>query len=117
MKTIFCDIDGIIFKHFLNIDEIISLDPLKSLLPGVKEKFREWNAQGHKIILVTGRPSSLRDITQHQIQQAGLFYHSLIMDLPRGDRVIINDRKRNSQISTAIGISPPRDEGLIHANA
>jgi len=112
IKTVFCDIDGVIFSHFKSIDEIIDMDVRSSILPGVKEKFQEWTAKGYMVILVTGRPPSLRRVTEQQLETAGIVYYNLIMGLPRGQRVIINDLKSNCDEYTAIGINLKRDQGL-----
>jgi hypothetical protein len=63
--------------------------------------------------LVTGRPPSLRKITAQQLDDAGITYHTLLMGLPRGSRVIINDKKPdNIHISTAESYEIERDKGL-----
>lgn len=110
IKTIFCDIDGCIFKHHGNIAKIIS-EPCE-LLPGVVEVFKKWGHRGYKIVLTTGRPESLRSLTDQHIRDAGLYYHYLIMDLPRGPRVVINDTKPESVIETAACVNIKRDEGM-----
>ena len=114
IKTIFCDIDGVIFRHFRYIDEIVSMNVQTSVLPGVKEKFREWLSMGHMIILITGRPPSMREVTERQLKEAGIVYYDLIMGLPRGQRIIVNDKKPHSEISTVGVCELERDEGLIN---
>lgn len=106
-------IDGVIFRNFTTIDEIRSIDPQSDILPGVVEQFRAWASNGYKIILTTGRFSSLRDLTHLQIQEAGLFYDELVMGLPRGERVIIDDIKPSApNDKTASAINIPRDQKL-----
>jgi len=110
IKTIFCDIDGCIFKHHGDITTL-STNPYE-LLPWVKEAFKQWINKGYTIILTTGRPESFRTITEQQIRNAGLCYHHLIMDLPRGQRVIINDVKPDEINPTAACINLQRNEGM-----
>lgn len=110
-KTVFCDIDGVIFRHFISMDKIKNINPIDDLLPGAKELFLEWNVKGYRIVLTTGRPESFREITQGQIMDAGLFYHDLIMNLPRGKRVVINDKKPDGQ-ETAAAFNLERNEGI-----
>lgn len=110
-KTIFCDIDGVIFKHQPPTE---IQEGTAELLPGVKDKFLQWSREDNYVVLVTGRPPSLRAVTQKQLINAGLYYHELIMGLPRGARVVINDRKPESDEATAIGISIVRNEGLAN---
>ena len=63
MKTIICDIDGTIFKYSPNgHDAIANEDP--ELLPGAKEKFTAWEMAGHRIVLITGRRESVRELTE-----------------------------------------------------
>ncbi len=109
-KTVFCDIDGVIFKHRSPID-LTTYDPV--VLPGVSEAFCRWTDKGHTIVLVTGRPFSLRALTETQLANAGLFFRHLIMDLPRGQRVVINDAKTDAvSEQPARSFSVRRDSGL-----
>jgi len=111
-KTLFIDIDGCLIKHRGNLSNIILEKP--ELLPGVLEKLNEWEAEGHKIILTTGRKESLRKITEEELFNFGIFYEQLIMGLPRGERIIINDKKPNNDMKTASAIEINRNEGLIN---
>lgn len=110
IKTVFCDIDGCIFKHHGDILAIIN-SPCE-LLPGVRDTFASWGRKGYTIVLTTGRPESLRDLTNQQIFKSGLYCHHLIMDLPRGPRVIINDVKPERGIETAACINLDRNKGM-----
>jgi hypothetical protein len=119
-KTIFLDIDGCIFKHHGNLTNQIKCQPV--LLDGVTEKINEWNEAGYMIILVTGRKECMRELTIKQLLDSGVYFDQLIMGLPRGERVIINDKKpetNNSLISTikiASAIQLVRNEGLKNIN-
>lgn len=110
IKTIFCDIDGCIFKHHGDLIAILANDC--ELLPGVLETFRSWNYNGYTVILVTGRPESFRELTELQIRKSGLFYTHLLMNLPRGQRIIINDIKPGIEQNTAACINLIRNEGM-----
>lgn len=109
-KTIFCDIDGVIFPHPGDVCGLHLKDP--ELLPGVLEHFREWDRNGYQIILVTGRRESARDDTERQLHNAGVFYDRLIMGIGGGPRVLINDRKPNKTEDTAIAVNLTRNEGM-----
>jgi phosphoserine phosphatase len=87
--TIFSDIDGTIWKHEYDIRH--SMNGTQRLLPGVFDKFLEWHRQGFKIILTTGRPEFLREETERQLRELGVFYNQLVMDCGPGPRVLIND--------------------------
>ena len=110
-KTIFCDLDGTLVKHN-EPAEIQSPDLVLEVLPGVLEKFREWDGKGYRIIITTGRKESAREATIKQMQKAGINYDQLIMGFGGGDRVLINDRKLNSGRDTAYVINLERDTGI-----
>lgn len=109
-KTIVCDIDGCIFKHKGNLFNMQLEDA--EILPGVKEKFDEWDKKAFKIILLTGRRESMRTITEEQLRKFGLFWDVLIMNATRGERVLINDLKPGNTQNTASAINLLRDTGF-----
>lgn len=111
-KTIFIDIDGTILKHKSTLSNILLETP--ELLPGVLEKLNKWDADGHTIILTTGRKESMRKSTEEQLQKLGIFYTQLIMGLPRGERIIINDKKPNNDMRTSYAIEVERNQGLVN---
>jgi uncharacterized HAD superfamily protein len=113
-KTLFIDIDGTLVRHKGNLSNVYLEEP--ELLPGVIDKLNKWNADGHKIILTTGRPESMRKITNEQLEKFGIFYDQLIMGLTRGERIVINDKKPSLDITTASAIQVNRNEGLININ-
>ena len=113
-KTIFCDIDGTIFKHHGNIYKNIIEEP--EILNDVLEKFREWDKNNYKIILITGRKESYRNQTIQQLNKLCINYDELIMGLPNGDRIIINDKKDKGIEYTTYAYNVIRNEGLKNIN-
>ena len=111
-KTIFCDIDGVLFKHDSNICMQSKNDPHTVILPGVLEKLQEWERKGYKIILTTGRKESMRKDTIDQLSKIGIFYDQLITGLGGGVRVLINDMKKGKDEPTAYAINLVRDKGI-----
>jgi histidinol phosphatase-like enzyme len=109
-KTLFIDIDGTIFKHQGNLSKMFIKD--MKILPGVLDKFNEWNAKGYKIILTTGRLECLRKITEEQLLKNGIFFDQLVMGLTRGERILINDLKPNNEMNVATAIQITRNVGL-----
>jgi hydroxymethylpyrimidine pyrophosphatase-like HAD family hydrolase len=109
-KTVFIDIDGVVFKHQGTVSAILTYEP--ELLPGVIEKFQEWDQRGCNIILITGRRESSRHWTEHQLRDAGISYDQLIMGVGGGVRVLINDLKNDGSGPTAIAINLTRNQGL-----
>jgi len=113
-KTVFCDIDGTILKHHGNIFDNILKPPI--MLNNVLDKFREWDKANYKIILTTGRKESYRSQTESQLNAMGIPYDQMIMGLPNGERVLINDKKQDGIDNTARAINLVRNKGLEHVN-
>jgi mannose-6-phosphate isomerase-like protein (cupin superfamily) len=109
-KTIFCDIDGTLMKHSGDIVDNYKNNPIT--LNDVIQNIKQWEKLNYKIILTTGRKECLRDITTKQLLDAGIIFDDLIMGLPNGYRVIINDKKENSPENTAYAINVVRNKGL-----
>lgn len=108
-KTVFCDIDGTIFLHKESLHDMVAYTA--TLLPGVIAKFTEWREKDYYIVLTTARPEGTRSATMKQLNDWGIFFDQLVMGLPVGPRVVINDRKPDGT-NTALSICIPRNEGL-----
>ncbi len=109
-KTIFCDIDGTIIKHVHRFSDVCFEE--SQILPGVLEKFNEWDSQGHKIILCTARKESARQRTEEQLKKLGLCWDTLIMGVTSGNRVIINDKLNLSDPNRAISVNVITNSGF-----
>jgi mannose-6-phosphate isomerase len=112
-KTVFCDIDGTLLSHTGNIQDNLTHC---NLLNNVHESIRSWDKNNYTIVLTTGRKESTRSQTEKQLQSAGIVYDHLIMGIPNGDRVLINDKKTNGVRNTAYAINVVRNKGLDHIN-
>lgn len=102
-KTLFVDLDGTVLKHMHKSSDVVFGQP--ELLSKVREKFDEWDSIGHKLILVTARKESMRNITENHLQQLGLCWDILIMGATSGSRVLINDKLHFDDPDRAIGIN------------
>lgn len=111
-KTIFCDIDGVLFFHSGDITKQHLLTTDELYIDGVKEAITEWDRKGYKIVLTTGRRESTREYTEKQLNDAGIFYDILIMGISGGVRVLINDFKQGCKDETAIAINLERNQGI-----
>jgi len=80
-------------------------------LPGTIEKLTEWEVNGFRIILTTGRKESSRSVTEKQLAQAGIFYDQLIMGIGGGARYLINDKKSDGTIAS-FSFCPDRNQGI-----
>ena len=61
------------------------------LLPGVLERMRLWETQGHKIVLMTGRRESVRERTESELRRLGVPFDTLLMGHADSGRILIND--------------------------
>jgi len=113
-KTIFCDIDGTLIKHYSPdiVSKLANSESKGELLDGTLTKLREWDSKGYNIILTTGRKESLRSVTVNQLSSLGIFYDKLIMGIGGGVRVLINDLKTCGTYNTAIAINIERNKGI-----
>lgn len=108
-KTVFMDIDGTIAKHQHTLSEMLS--NRMELNDGVMDKITEWRAKDYYLVITTARPEGTRDTTVRQLAEAGIFYDQLVMGLPTGQRVVINDKKPDGTL-TAGHVNLERNEGF-----
>ena len=113
-RCIILDLDGTIFRQADRWPDIRIDDPLRALLPGVKKKLAEIHMRGDFILIVTARPEPYRNMTEWQLRTAGLMWHKLLMGLPTGQRILVNDTKPGAEegIPMAVAVNLKRDEGL-----
>jgi uncharacterized HAD superfamily protein len=107
-KTWIIDIDGVIFEH--NKYKTLKKGQTEKCLPGVKSFFKRI-PQEDFIILLTGRDKTYKNLTEKSLRNEGIRYDLLIMGLPKGERILINDEKPDG-LKTAYAINLKRDEGL-----
>jgi hypothetical protein len=114
VKTIFCDIDGTILRQV----DFNELNENKfEVLPGAREKFREWIDAGHHIVITTARPESLRGATVRQLGNAGFQFHQLVMGIGREERILINNNsKGDPNRDRALSVAVHRDAGFNNSN-
>jgi len=90
MKTIICDIDGTI-TEYMGGGHTAIIENEHQILPGVRERFREWECAGHRIILITGRRESVRERTESELRRLGIPFDTLLMGHADSGRILIND--------------------------
>ena len=110
-KTIICDIDGTLVKHYPPTQTTKDFHE-PELLPGTIDKILEWDKKGYNIILISGRRESARKITEKQLSYLGIMYDTLILGIGGGHRVLINDRKPYGNEDYAHAINLDRDIGI-----
>lgn len=103
--TVFLDLDGTVFKHE-GKGQAEQVDA--PLLPGARDAVNELLKYGHYVVLTTGRREHLRAETIKQLEHNKIAYDQLIMGLPPGPRVVVNDQKPDGSI-TAGAVSHERN--------
>jgi hypothetical protein len=104
-KTWLVDVDGVVFAHngYLASED-------ETPLPGVAEFFRGL-PDGDQVVLLSAREERYRAQTERQLARWGISYSALLLGLPVGERVLINDEKPRG-LRTAWAVSVPRDAGI-----
>ena len=110
MKTIICDIDGTLVKYMGGGHKAI-MEQDHELLPGVFERMRLWESQGHKIVLMTGRRESVRERTESELRRLGIPFDVLLMGHADSCRIVINDVGHRVKAHV---MNVPRDLGWAH---
>ena len=108
-KTIFCDIDGTIFKY-RKFETYKTTDPEVTSM--AKERLLDWRERGHMIILTTARPEDFRAHTIKELNSNGIPYDRLVMGIERGPRYLINDMDPGKPGIRAFAFNLNRDEGM-----
>ena len=109
MKTIICDIDGTLVKY-TGEGHLGIMNRAHELLPGVRERIRRWEAQGHRIILITGRRESIRERTESELRRLGIPFDMLLMGYADEGRFLINDLSHNGKVK-GYAVNVERDKG------
>ena len=115
MKTIICDIDGTLLNYLHH--EIPEPGEIKEhiALPGVVEKMRQWEVQGCRMILITGRRERERVRTEKELKHFHIPYDILLMGYADTGRVLINDINYVGKVK-AHCVNLTRDEGFENTN-
>lgn len=96
------DIDGTLVKHngYLTAEGDTLLDGVAEFLATIPEK--------DMIILVTARPSTVRNATEKFLRENNIRYDYIIFDAPVGERIVVNDNKPDGLVM-AYAIERTRD--------
>ena len=106
--TIFCDIDGTIFKY-RKFNTYLTSTPTP--VPSVVTELQRLKAEGHTIVLTTARPEYLRVHTMKELKNAGVPCDQLVLELARGTRFLVNDMEDPTK-PRAISVNIRRDQGF-----
>ena len=102
-KTWLIDIDGVIFIHnyYLKYGK-------DKLIPGIKKLFKKIKKEDY-VILLTARDLKYKELTIKSLKKYKIKYHQIIFNLPKGERILINDIKPKG-LKTAIAINIKRNK-------
>ena len=109
MKTIICDIDGTLTKYMGGGHKAI-VEQDHEILSGVIDNMRRWEAQSHRIILITGRRESVRERTEAELRRLGIPFDILLMGYADNGRILINDKGSSGNVKCH-AVVVERDQG------
>ena len=107
-KTWLIDVDGVIFPHNGYLD-CASETPL----PGVLDFFHGLSDRD-EVVLLSARTERLREQTEEELRRWGIRFNTLLLGLPVGERILINDKKPGG-LRTAWAVSVARDADFPRA--
>jgi hypothetical protein len=108
-NTIFCDIDGTIFKYRkFETYKTSEAEPIPSTVKYLQKQQKE----GHMIILTTARPHDMLGHTMWELDNYSIPYQRLVMGLERGPRYLINDMDPEKEGDRAIAVNLIRNQGF-----
>lgn len=107
--TVFCDIDGTLFKYrkfadYKNTNPVI----ISTTVSCINESYEN----GQYIVLTTARPEYLRTHTMKELDETNIKYHQLVMGIERGSRILINDKEDEKDRAYAFNVS--RNTGMTN---
>ena len=108
-KTIFCDVDGVVFRNQSGYFPPFWGDS-PSLLEENVNHLLNLQKQGAQIVFVTSRPESYRAITQSSLEAAGFRIHALVMACAHAPRILINDFADSNPYPSASAINIARNQ-------
>lgn len=107
-STVFVDLDGVLVEnsgeHF---------KPLWGTTKGIKENIeimnRLFDSGKVRIVITTSRKHKYSNITEQQLEQEGIKYHSIIYDLAHSRRIIVNDYSKTNPYKSCDAINIKRN--------
>jgi hypothetical protein len=112
--TIFLDIDGVIFKNSSEYfkplwgeSEVIekNVDTIKKI----------YNTGRIQLILTTARTKKYAEITEKQLEDAGIKYDQILYGMLHSQRIIINDYSKSNPYKSCDSINLKRDSDELEA--
>lgn len=109
--TIFCDIDGVLFKNGSKFGaQGWDTTPIDSNMLALKALTELIEIH---LVITTSRPESERTLLEKTLQSYGIIAKSYLMGLPHSKRVLINDYSATNSFPTALAINIERDTNSL----
>ena len=102
-KTWVFDLDGTLLKH-----NGYKIDGFDTVLPGALE-YLETIPKEDTIIIFTSRTDEYRQMTLDFLKEQGIRYDEILFNMPKGERIIVNDRKP-SGLDMSVALNIDRDK-------
>lgn len=112
-RTLFCDIDGVIYKNRGKYGKHTWSDPPAVIQANV-DVLKKFVSRGGQLILTTSRPQEFRPQMEFDMKQLGIQYYDIIFGINHSQRIIINDFAPSNPYPSCAAINIPRD-GLLEA--
>jgi hypothetical protein len=107
--TIFCDIDGTIFKYrkFGTYEET-----LPEVIQSTLDYLNKEKEKGSFIVLTSARPDMMYGHTMKELIRFKIPFDRIVLGIGRGVRYVINDMDPEKEGERAVAINLVRDAGF-----
>jgi len=111
-KCLFVDIDGtLVTNSSMHFPPYIgSGEPIIDNIEYLNQLYKLGKV---KIILTTSRPEKMRDVTIKEMEDKGIMYDQLVMNLPHCKRIIINDFEKSNPYPSCDSVNIPRNSNNL----
>lgn len=113
-STLIFDVDGVLLEHDKGFHGKLEKYkyPSKPIIENIK-LLNSFSSRGDTIILITARPETERKNLENELLKFGVNYNKLLMGVPGGTRILINDKKpSNENFKTAFAIETKRNQNI-----
>ena len=112
-KTIFCDIDGVLFENcgeFTNP----SWGFANPIIQNIEHIKKLQDTQNIQLILTTARKEKYREVTITQLEKYNVQYNQLVMNLFHCKRFLINDFSTTNPFPSSVSINLKRNDTILN---
>jgi NDP-sugar pyrophosphorylase family protein/fructosamine-3-kinase len=113
-STLIFDVDGVLLEHDKGFHGKLEKYkyPSKPIIENIK-LLNSFSRKGDTVILMTARPETEKKNLENELLKFGVNYHKLVMGVPGGTRILINDKKpSNENFKTAVAIETRRNQNI-----